>query len=75
MQDVSYLRLKNATLAFTLPAALYSRLRVNNAQVYFAAQNLLTWTKVKNIDPEVAYDRGNTYPQQKVVSIGVRVGF
>lgn len=75
MQDVSYLRLKNATLAFTLPAALYRRLRVNNAQVYFAAQNLLTWTKVKNIDPEVAYDRGNTYPQQKVVSIGVRVGF
>ncbi len=75
MQDVSYLRLKNATVAFDLPLSFMQKVKLNNAQVYLSGQNLLTWTKVKNIDPEVAYDRGNTYPQQKVVSVGFRLGF
>lgn len=75
MQDVSYLRLKNATLAFNAPSALSSRLKLVNVQVYIAAQNFITWTKAKNIDPEVAYNRGNTYPQQKVVSVGLKVSF
>lgn len=74
MQDVSYLRLKNATLAFTAPHRLAERLKVSNAQIYLSAQNMLTWTKAKNIDPEIAYNRGNTYPQQSVVSIGLRFG-
>lgn len=75
MQDVSYLRLKNITLAFTLPEAEYNKLGISNAQVYFSAQNLLTWTKAWNFDPEKSELRGRSYPQQKAVSVGVRIGF
>ncbi|MCO5238462.1 MAG: TonB-dependent receptor [Chitinophagaceae bacterium] len=75
MQDVSYLRVKNITLAFTLSETLYSKFRISNAQVYFSAQNFLTWTKAWNSDPEMSELRGNSYPLQKVVSVGVRVGF
>lgn len=75
MQDVSYLRLKNATLAYDLKPAMGARLKLSDAQIYLSAQNLLTWTKAKNIDPEIAYDRGNTYPQQQVFSIGIRTSF
>lgn len=74
MQDVSYLRLKNITLTVQAPSRLSEQLRLSNAQIFFSAQNLLTWTNTKGIDPEIAYDRGNTYPQQAVMSVGLRLG-
>lgn len=76
MQDVSYLRLKNATLSYNLPSKIIRAQNiVKNLNVFVSGTNLLTWTKLINIDPEIEYNRGNTYPQQKVVSIGVNATF
>lgn len=75
MQDVSYIRLKNVTLAYSLPEKIVSRMKLSNLQVYVSGQNLWTSTKAKNVDPEMAYDRGNNYPQQEVYSFGLKVGF
>ncbi len=74
MQDVSYLRLKNFVVAWDLPASLLQKAHLSTFQIYVSGQNLITWTKAKNVDPEMAYDRGNNYPQQKVYSLGVKLG-
>ncbi|RIH65423.1 SusC/RagA family TonB-linked outer membrane protein [Mariniphaga sediminis] len=73
--DVSYFRLKNITLSYAVPPTFSNRIGISNATVYLSGTNLFTWTKLKNIDPEIEYNRGNTYPQQKVVSIGVNLTF
>lgn len=74
MQDVSYIRMKNFTVAYDVPTKFLDRIKLSSAQLYFSGQNLLTWTTAKNVDPEMAYDRGNDYPQQKVYSIGLKLG-
>jgi TonB-linked SusC/RagA family outer membrane protein len=76
MTDVSYLRLKTATLSFSVPSAFAEKLRMQNARIYVSGQNVITFTNLTNYDPEAtvaAY--GNLYPQQKVISVGLNVGF
>lgn len=75
MQDASYLRLKSAMIAYSIPTALVKKIGVQNARVYVSGQNLLTWTKLENYDPENSNFRGHTYPQQKVISLGINTTF
>lgn len=75
VQDVSYLRLKNATVSYALPSKICNLTNLSNAIIYISGTNLLTFTKLKNMDPEIEYNRGNTYPQQKVISLGINVTF
>lgn len=76
LQDGSYLRLKNLTLGYTLPANLTQRFRVERLRVYFSGDNLITITDYPGLDPE----RGGSgsfvnYPQNRIYSFGVNVGF
>ena len=50
----SYLKLRNASLAYVLPTSLSQRINVNNIRLSFNAGNILLWTPVENayIDPE-----------------------
>lgn len=69
VKDASYLRLKNLELGYTFPRAL------KGIRVYFSGQNLLTFTRVVNFDPEKNPNDTNnaTYPNARVVSLGVNV--
>ena len=76
MTDVSYLRLKTATLSYSLPTSLAEKLRMQSARVYLSGQNILTFTDLENYDPEATVNAyGNLYPQQKVISVGLNLGF
>jgi len=81
-----YIRLKNISLAYTIPTERWSFIK--NLQVYAAATNLLTWTKYSGFDPEVSSQVNSStnlnvgagldmysYPYQKTYSFGVRVSF
>ena len=70
----NYLRLKSATLAYEIPADIARRIKMQKARIYVAAQNLITWSKIPNYDPETL-DGYTNYPQQRVVSIGLNVTF
>ncbi|MFC3200108.1 SusC/RagA family TonB-linked outer membrane protein [Parapedobacter deserti] len=52
--DMSYLRLKNLTLGYSLPRAPLQRIGVNSLRVYVALENILTWDRLGGlpIDPE-----------------------
>lgn len=85
VEDGSYLRMKNLTLGYTLPATILSRIKLENIRVYVQAQNLFTITKYTGIDPEITsvgstpgstvlgVDQGN-YPQSKMYQIGINFG-
>ncbi|MFD1143661.1 SusC/RagA family TonB-linked outer membrane protein [Larkinella insperata] len=76
LKDASYLRLKNIYLGYTLPTALTKRVGINRLKVFLAGDNLLTFTKYPDLDPERASDGWHAqYPQLKVLSMGLNVGF
>jgi TonB-linked SusC/RagA family outer membrane protein len=49
--DASFIRLKNASLSYTLPDGWTQRAHIGQARLYIQGQNLLTFTKFP-IDPE-----------------------
>ncbi len=77
IEDGSYVRLKNVTLGYTLPARLVRRASMARARVYASAQNLLTFTRYSGFDPEVPVSGidNNVYPVTRTVSLGVSLGF
>ncbi len=76
LKNGAYLRLKSATFSYTVPLNITQKLKIQNIRIFVAGQNLITWTKLRNFDPEIVYTWGGlNYPQQKVVSIGLNVTF
>ena len=53
--NMAYLRLKNITLGYTVPATLVKKYWVQKARIYVAAENLYTWDHLNGlpIDPEI----------------------
>ncbi len=80
MGNAAYLRLKSINVSYTLPAGILGRVGLEAAKVYVSGQNLFTWTKML-YDPELggntsyAPSSAWTYPQQKVVSVGLNLTF
>mgnify|MGYP001214904312 CR=1 FL=1 len=73
LQNSDYLRLKNFEFGYNIPSSLCQKLWISNAQIYFTGQNLLTFTKVKDFDPEVTSATG--YPLNKVYNLGISLTF
>jgi len=75
LYNMSYLRLKNAEIAYSLPKKWISKISIQNLRVYCNAVNLLTFSAYKEIDPEIGSDFGNGYPQSIVYNFGVQISF
>ncbi|MEO6722953.1 MAG: TonB-dependent receptor [Ferruginibacter sp.] len=84
VEDGSYVRLKNITLAYGIPAASLTRFGVKKVRAYVSGTNLVTLTKYTGYDPEVSAYNGNdaqigvdlsNYPTAKIVSVGLNVTF
>jgi TonB-dependent starch-binding outer membrane protein SusC len=85
VEDGSYMRLRNITLGYNMPVLNLNRVTrmFSSLRVYVTAHNLLTFTKYKGYDPEIAgadflFDRGidrGQYPQPRTYMLGVQVGF
>lgn len=75
--NASYLRLKNLSLAYTLPKAMTRKAFIENARLFFTASNLWTIAKYKEADPEVSEygTRGWETPIGKTFVVGVELKF
>lgn len=73
IRDGSYIRLKRLDIGYSLPKALVSRIRVNNARLFFAGTNLLTFSPFSLWDPELGNPTGKVYPLSKTLAFGVTV--
>ncbi len=76
VQDASYIRLKNLTLAYNLPTSLIDRIGLENVRVYFAGMNLWEATKMrKPLDPEVRPTLEQEYYKQRSYALGLNLTF
>ncbi|WP_373512639.1 SusC/RagA family TonB-linked outer membrane protein [Persicitalea sp.] len=77
LQDMSYLRMKNAQLGYTLPANIAKKISLSKLRFFLNGQNLLTFTKFKDGDPERdPTQRGIiAYPIAKIISGGITATF
>ena len=84
IEDGSYIRLQNLSLAYNLPRKLIQKISLSNVKVYCNVQNLFTLTKYKGFDPEVGSHRGDPlwngidysrYPSPRIYTVGVNVQF
>ena len=84
LEDGSFFRLRNVTLAYDVPASVCKRVGMSGARVFLSADNLLTLSKFSGMDPEVNLETsGSTlagtyaenYPVPMTVSLGVDVKF
>jgi len=80
LEDGSYLRLKNVSIAYTLPPKYSDRALMQNVRISLAATNLWTLSKYSGADPEVSTLDGSvsaqgidffTLPQVRTISIGI----
>ncbi|MDI1324110.1 MAG: TonB-dependent receptor [Algoriphagus sp.] len=77
IEDMSYLRLRNIELGYTLPSDISKMALLQKARIFISGQNLLTFTKVNNFDPERQRGGGTdqTTPLYKVISGGINIKF
>ena len=79
LQNASYLRLKNLQVGISLPRTTKLARYVKKARLYFSAENLFTWTKLRIFDPESisndSWGDGKTYPQYRTYSVGLELTF
>ncbi|MET0394394.1 MAG: TonB-dependent receptor [Chitinophagaceae bacterium] len=82
VEDGSYLRLKNVTIGYSLPAGLIKRMHIKGFHVFITGENLVTWTNYSGFDPEVASRYALmpgldmiSYPRARSFTAGVNVQF
>lgn len=74
-KDMSFLRLKNAEIGYTLPKKWSQKIGMKTLRVYVSGVNLVTFSKFKLWDPEVTASNGNAYPTTRNVSVGLNINF
>ncbi|WP_244525795.1 SusC/RagA family TonB-linked outer membrane protein [Sphingobacterium wenxiniae] len=77
LYDASFLRLRNISLAYRIPASFTKKAGINSARIYFNGANLLTFSKYKHADPEVNNygTRGWETPMGKTYTFGLEFSF
>lgn len=84
VEDGSFVRVRNISMGYTLPADLAGKMSMRTARVYVNLQNPITWTKYSGFNPEVSTAGANPltpgvdyggYPIARVFTIGLNAGF
>ena len=88
IQNIRYLRFKNLTVGYTLPAKLISHIGLEKARIYFSGENLAYWSPITkyttHLDPESCFNRGDdpvddlnntSYPWPKTLMFGIDITF
>lgn len=63
IEDGSFIRLNNATIGYSLPKSLISRVGLSKFRAYVTVYNALLFTKYSGYDPEVSATRSSSYSQ------------
>jgi TonB-linked SusC/RagA family outer membrane protein len=84
IEDGSYLRIQNISLAYHIPPAWVSQVGIASCKVYFNAQNVWTFTSYSGLDPEIGsynqqaglsnVDMGR-YPSPRIFTLGANITF
>ena len=83
VEDGSYIRLRNISLGYNMPAEIIKKAGIEQLRLYVSAQNLWTITRYTGYNPDVSYRDSNTslgldygsYPSTRSVTFGVNLAF
>lgn len=86
IKNSSYIRLKTLEVGYSLPGRWKQKIHLKSCRIYFSGYNLLTFSPLKNIDPERPGTNGgvNTgsnsvlfynYPVNRTLNFGVNLKF
>jgi TonB-linked SusC/RagA family outer membrane protein len=69
--NASYIRLKNATISYTIPKEWIQKTGLTSSKIFMSAENVATWSKLpKGYDPERLSWQ---YPFYRTISFGVNL--
>jgi len=79
--NLAYLRLKNLTIGYTIPANLTQKVSIDKVRIYVSGQNLFEFKKTNlPVDPEITSGSpsfnayyGRTMPFTRTLSFGIQV--
>lgn len=71
----NYIRLKTAQIGYTIPSRITRKGNISNLRIYIEGYNLLTLSGLTkyNIDPESPGVNNGYYPQQRTISLGLKL--
>ena len=75
LKNMSYLRLKNIEIGWSIPQRWADRSFISGARVFLRGTNVLTFSGFKLWDPELDSSDGGQYPLMKSFSAGVEFKF
>ncbi len=84
IQDGTYFRCTDITLAYNILQLLHGKLGVSNARIFASVTNAFTFSKYKGYNPEVDYNNGSNltpgvdygvYPLARGYNVGVKLVF
>lgn len=70
--SASYIKLRNASLSWKLPAPWAKKVFLRNASIFVLGQNLLTISDYYGRDPE--FNSNTSYPASRTFTFGARLG-
>lgn len=70
-----FMKLRNIELGYTLPHKLTQRFAVNKIKVFTRGYNLLTFSKIKDLDPESLSAGIGNFPLCSTLTAGISVSF
>lgn len=76
LEDASFLRMKNITVAYSLPQSWMRAVKMENVTFHFTGRNLWTVTDFSGYDPEPQINNIKFfYPNTRQYEFGVEVTF
>ncbi|WP_276485744.1 SusC/RagA family TonB-linked outer membrane protein [Paraflavitalea pollutisoli] len=70
-KNLSFLRLKNISLSYTVPQKLLRRLKIKQLRIFSNGQNILTFSRYNGLDPETLSLGG--LPPLRVITVGAQI--
>ena len=82
IENASYVRIRNFTLAYEAPEELINRLKLSRLRVYAGVQNIATFSNYTGYDPEAksggnlspGVDRGS-FPNPRAFTFGINISY
>ena len=78
VENASYVRLRNITLAYSLQRDILDRIPISGARIYLQGENLITWTGYRGFDPEADAFRVTdffNFPTPRIITLGLDLQF
>lgn len=80
VENVSYLKLQQIVLGYTLPKHISKKIGLSGLRFYITGENMFTLSNYSGIDPEIVsigtgIDYGEAYPLSRRITLGATINF